>query len=86
MKKSKNYLMLGLFLLSGIVLGGLLAELAAGVPILSFLSYGQSFGVDVNNPFVLDLAIVKITFGISFQLSVAVILGLVLSIIIYKKI
>lgn len=51
--KYKNGWLLWLFILIGIVLGGLIAELTASVHALSWLSYGQSFGLD--NPLVLNL-------------------------------
>ena len=42
--KYKNGWFLILFILIGIVLGGLIAEITSGIPALSWLSYGQSFG------------------------------------------
>lgn len=86
MKSSKNYLAFTLLLLSGIVLGGLMGELASKAPMLSFLNYGKAFGIGAGTPMILDLAVMQITFGISFQLTVSVILGIVISIIVYKKI
>ncbi len=49
----KNNWALVLLILVGVVLGGLIGKLCAGVPALSWLSYGQSFGF--VNPMVLDL-------------------------------
>ena len=49
----KNNWALFLLLLAGIVLGGFIGSLAAGVPFLSWLNYGQTFGF--ANPIVLDL-------------------------------
>lgn len=40
----KNNWALVLLILVGVVLGGLIGKLCAGVPALSWLSYGQSFG------------------------------------------
>ena len=51
----KNNWALVLLILVGVVLGGLIGKLCAGVPALSWLSYGQSFGF--VNPMVLDLGI-----------------------------
>ena len=47
----KNNWALFLLLLAGIVLGGFIGSLAAGVPFLSWLNYGQTFGF--ANPIVL---------------------------------
>lgn len=82
--KEKNIWILLIFILSGLVVGGLLGELAARVDWLWWLSYGQSFGLE--NPIVLDLNIVKITFALMFKISISSIIGLVLAIFIYKKI
>ena len=59
----KNNWALFLLLLAGIVLGGFIGSLAAGVPFLSWLNYGQTFGF--ANPIVLDLGILVITFGVN---------------------
>ena len=42
----KNSWALFLLLLTGIVLGGFIGMLAEGVPALSWLGYGQTFGLD----------------------------------------
>ena len=63
--KEKNIWILLIFILSGLVVGGLLGELAAKVDWLWWLSYSQSFGLD--NPIVLDLSVVKITFALVYQ-------------------
>lgn len=79
----KNAWALFLMILSGIVIGGFLGELAKGVSALSWLSYGQNFGM--QSPFILDLGIMVLTFGLSVSINIASILGIVIAIIIYKK-
>lgn len=78
----KNTWALFLLLLAGIVLGGFIGMLAEGVPALSWLSYGQTFGFD--NPIVLNLGLLVITFGLNIKITIASILGVVISIIIYR--
>ena len=78
----KNNWALVLLILVGVVLGGLIGKLCAGVPALSWLSYGQSFGF--VNPMVLDLGILVLTFGFTVDITVAGILGIVIAIIIYR--
>ena len=78
----KNTWTLFLLLLAGIVLGGFIGMLAEGVPALSWLSYGQTFGFD--NPIVLNLGLLVITFGLNIKITIASILGVVISIIIYR--
>ncbi len=82
--REKNIWVLLVFLLAGLVIGGLLGKLAAGVPWLWWLSYEQEFGL--QTPFVLDLSVLKITFGLMFKINIASIVGMILSIFIYKKI
>ncbi len=82
--KEKNIWILLIFILSGLVVGGLLGELAARVPWLWWLSYSQEFGL--NSPVTLNLSIMQITFALMFKISVSSIIGMVLAIFIYKKI
>ena len=55
----KNSWALFLLLLTGIVLGGFIGMLAEGVPALSWLGYGQTFGLDT--PIVVNLGLLVIT-------------------------
>lgn len=73
------------FLLSGILLGGLVATLCSGVPALSWLGYSQSVGIGSSSPLVLDLSIITITFGFKMAISVAQIVFIGLSLFLYKK-
>ena len=82
--KEKNILILLIFILSGLVVGGLLGELASRVDWLWWLSYSQSFGQ--QTPITLDLSIMQITFALMFKISISSIIGLVLAVFIYKKI
>ena len=82
--REKNIWILILFILSGIVVGGLLGNLAANVDFLSWLAYGEEFGLAA--PIELDLNVVKLTFGLMFKINIASIIGIILAIFIYKKI
>ena len=82
--KNKNIWILVLFILSGLVIGGLLGELAGEVDFLGWLSYGENFGL--TNPIQLDLNIVQITFALMFKINIASIIGLIVAIIIYHKV
>lgn len=82
--KSKNTWLCILFLLAGLVIGGLLGNLASNVGALSWLNYGKEFGI--SSPFILDLSFLKLTFGIMFYMNVASIIGLVIALIMYKLI
>ena len=84
MKKisSKNGWVLLLLMLAGIVLGGLVGNLAQNSAAFSWLNYGQAFGL--NQPVVLDLGILIITFGLTIKITVASIIGLLLAGITYR--
>ena len=82
--KEKNIWILIVFILSGLVVGGLLGELASKVDFLWWLGYGESFGL--TSPLELDLSIMKITFALAFKMNIASIIGLILAVFIYKKI
>lgn len=69
---------------AGIILGGYLGELALSVPVLSFLAWGKELGF--TQPIVLDLNIIKITLGFVCKLNIAGILGLIISLILVKKV
>ena len=82
--RDKNIWVLLVFILSGLVIGGLLGRLASSVPWLWWLSFEQEFGLE--SPIVLDLSILKLTFGLMFKINVASIIGMILAVFIYKKI
>jgi len=79
--KSKWVLLL--VILSGIVLGGFIGHLCKDVSWLSWLSYGETFGL--AEPVVLDLGIMLLTFGLVITINIASIIGMVIGIILYKK-
>ena len=82
--REKNIWILMVFILSGLVIGGLIGEFTKDVDFLWWLSYRQSFGLSA--PIELDLNIVQISFGLMFKINVASILGMIIAVFIYKKI
>ncbi len=82
--REKNIWILLIFLLAGLVLGGLLGELASRVDFLWWLSYGEHFGL--TSPIELDLNVITITFGLTFKMNVASIIGMAVAIFVYRKI
>ncbi len=67
-------------ILVGIVVGSLVANVTANVPALGWLSYALDFGF--AEPFVLDLSVLRLTFGLNVDLSVSVILFVLISLVI----
>lgn len=73
-----------LFIFAGLVIGGLLGEVASQVDWLNWLSYGQTFGIE--NPFILDFNVLSLTFAFSLHINIASIIGLAIAIFLYRKI
>ncbi len=87
LSKYKNGWLLLLFILIGVVVGGLISEVTSGVPALSWLSYGNTFGINNSgNPLILDLGILVITFALQIRITIASIIGVIIAIVVYKVI
>lgn len=82
--KQKNVWILVIFILSGLVVGGLLGNIAGNIDFLWWLSYGQNFGL--SSPIELDLSIVQISFGLMFKINISSILGMIVAILVYRKV
>lgn len=82
--REKNFWILLLFILSGLVIGGLLGDLASRVDWLWWLAYSQQFGL--SEPVSLDLSVLKISFGCMFKINIASIIGMAISIFVYRKV
>lgn len=72
-----------LFIFAGLVIGGLLGEVASQVDWLNWLAYGQTFGI--NDPFILNMNVLSLTFAFAVHINIASIIGLTISIFLYKK-
>ena len=83
--KLKRNLLLIFFILAGIVLGGMLANLCANIPFLSWLAYSSSIGFNADSHFVLYLSVIKLTLGFSLGICVALIITLALAFFCYNK-
>lgn len=79
---SKNSWVLLIFVLVGLVIGGFIGMLTQNVGGLSWLNYGQTFGLD--DPIVLNLGILVITFGLNIKITICSIIGMIIAIIIYR--
>ena len=78
----KNNWTLFLFILAGIVIGGFISELTAGISWLSWLGYGNTFGLDA--PIILNLGVLVITFGLTIKITIGSIVGIIIAILIYR--
>ena len=82
--RDKNFWIMLIFILCGLVIGGLLGDLASKVNGLWWLGYGQEFGI--TNPLVLNLSILTLTFAFTMKINIASIIGMAIGIFIYRKI
>lgn len=84
-RNSKNgwqlLMLIIIFGLAGSAIGQLLGE---SVTSLDFLSDNMVIGL--TSPIILDLKLVSITLGISFNVNIVSILGMIIGFIFYKKI
>lgn len=80
--KNKNTWILIIFICAGLVIGGLIGQLSAQVEWLNWLSFGQEFGL--SQPLVLDLSVLKITFGFTININMASIIGMAIALFIYR--
>lgn len=81
--RGKSTWTLFLFIFAGIVLGGFLGEWLGQYDFFYWLAYGKSFGLETVT---LNLSIIQLTFGFQFSINLASIIGIVISILIYRKI
>ena len=87
-RSGKNTWALFLMILAGIVLGGFLGYLAKDVSFLSWLNYGQEFGIgnaEGANLIKLNLGILTVTFGVTIKITIYGIIGIFAAILIYRK-
>ena len=66
----------------GVVIGGIITYLTSGINALAWLNIGYNFGL--VQPLVLDLSIIKLTFGFSVNINIAVVLGIITSAVVYR--
>lgn len=84
----KNSWALFLLLLAGVVLGGFIGYLTKEVSFLTWLNFGQEFGIGGANGsgiVRLNLGVMIISFGLTIKITVASIIGVIVAIIIYRK-
>lgn len=70
------------FLLAGIVLGAFIAYICRDVKFLKWLSWGQKVGIPNT---AIDLLIIKLNFGLTFDVTIAQIFTVPLSLVIFNK-
>lgn len=87
-KATKSTWALVLMILAGIVIGGFIGYIVRDVPYLSLLNYGKEFSIGGSNngTLRLDLGILILNFALAVNINIASIIGVIIAIIIYRKI
>lgn len=83
-RSDKNGWSLFLLLLAGIVIGGLIGELASNISFLAWLNFGYSFAFP--SPINIDLQIMTFMLQITFDITIASIIGIGIAIFTFRKI
>lgn len=83
-KANKNIWLFIIIMAAGIVVGGFIGTIFENIPYCSWLNYGKTFGFD--QPVVLDFDIIIFSFSFSLKFSISGIIGMIIAVIVYKKI
>ncbi len=67
-----------ILVLIGFVIGGFIGTYFDG----TFLNYGQTFGL--SNPIELNLGFLVFTFGLKIHITISSVIGVILSLVVYK--
>ena len=67
-----------ILVLIGFVIGRFIGTYFEG----TFLNYGQSFGL--SEPVILDMGFIILTFGLKIQINIASVIGVIISLIVYR--
>lgn len=76
--RKKNTWTCFLLILAGIVMGGFVGSLFPD----TWVNFGQTFGL--SSPFVLDLGILSVTFGLTIKITIGSIIGIAAGIAVYR--
>ncbi|MBQ7950961.1 MAG: DUF4321 domain-containing protein [Clostridia bacterium] len=84
LKGTKRFSLLSVFIILaiGVVFGGIITYLTRDISALNWLNIGYEFGL--KQPLMLDLYVIKLTFGLTANINVAVILGTVVAALFYR--
>ena len=84
---NRDSLVLLLLMLAGVVLGDFFGYLARDISWLSWLNYGQTFGLTGadDSALILNLGVLTLQFGIQIKITIASILCIVVAFILYRR-
>jgi hypothetical protein len=71
-------------ILIGAISGRFIGDiLSSNIKVFSFLK--TSYSIGTSAPFIIDLKVLSITFGLNFNINIMAILGVILAIILFRK-
>lgn len=85
MKTKKTFAFL-FFIVAGVITGSLLSTLAVNTNFLSWLAYGQTIGIPITSPVLVDLALVQFSFALEMSINVAQIITVTIAMLLYRHI
>lgn len=80
--KIKSSWVIIFIMLIGLIIGTVIGSYCGGIGALSWLNYGQVFGL--TSPLVLDLGAFILTLGLTIKINIASIIGIVIAFLFYK--
>ena len=80
--KIRSYWIIVFVMLIGLIIGTVIGSYCSGISALSWLNYGQVFGL--TSPLVLDLGVIVLTLGLTIKINIASILGIMIAFLCYK--
>ncbi len=72
-----------IYLLSGLVIGGFIGQYLGDISYLSWLNYGQVFGM--TTPLDVDLGVFQILFALEVRFTISGIIGMIIAIIAFRR-
>lgn len=83
-RKFGNFWILLLCILSGLTVGYFIGNLCEHVEVLKWMNYTGTFGLD--QPIQMNLGVLWFSIQVKFNITLAAIIGMLLGILLYKKI
>lgn len=80
--KVKNSWSIVFVMLVGLIIGTVIGSYCSRIHTLSWLNYGQVFGL--TSPLVLDLGVFVLTLGLTIKINIASIIGIIIAFLFYK--
>lgn len=82
--RGSHFFVLLVCMLSGLTIGYFIGNLCNTVDMLKWMNYTGVFGLD--QPFQVNLGVIWFSFQIKFKITLTSIIGLLLGILLYKKV